>query len=241
MSDQTSDTWNVIVLGFDAPEALVIDGLQRVFGVDYETAQRLARSTPRAVKHDVPREMALWYAEALSSIGGRYELQPSADAFIQTSTGEHVSPTLRRAHGVVPEHLESPGQIGAEAMLGEARGSGLEIDVARSQRAVTLGNRDPRDKDKEVVIARAGVSSRPPPASQSLPPPRAGYSLPPPPKAKSPQLGPTILLGLGVVLFLTGVIGGSTFFTGPLRIGAPVFQAVGALLTARGAWKLFAR
>lgn len=239
MSGETSETWNVIALGFDAPDEVVIDGLQRVFGVDYETAQRVVRSTPRAVKHDVPRETALWYGQALAAIGGRYELQPSANAFIQTSAGEHVSPTLRRAHGVVPEQLEAPGQIGAEAMIGEAVESGLEIDMMRSQRPVKLGNRDARDDDKGLVIARAGVSSRPPAGSQSLPPPRAGYSLPPSPKERSRRTGPSIVLGIGVTLFVLGVVGGSTYLVGPLRIGAPILQAVGALLFARGAWKLF--
>lgn len=234
-----NETWNVIALGFDAPDAVVVDGLQRMFGVDRETAVRVLRSTPRAVKHDVSREVALQYAQALAAIGGRYELQPSSDAFMETSAGEHVSPVLRKAHsGIVPDHLEAPGQIGAEYSLGDDGISGLEIDVAHAQRTVHQGNADPRQGKKE--IARASMSSFPPAASQSLPPPRMTYSLPPPAEPTPPDRS-VLLLIVGVLLIAISVIGARTFLVGELAIGDPVLKAVGGLLLARGIWKRLTR
>lgn len=229
------ETWNVIALGFDASDADVVDGLQRVFGIDRETAVRVLRSTPRAVKHDVPRELALMYGEALSAIGGRYELQPSSDAFMETSAGEHASPVLRKAHGgVVPDHLEAPGQIGAEYSLGDEAMSGLEIDVAHAQRTVQQGNADPRQGRKE--IARASMSSFPPAASQSLPPPRMTYALPPAAEPSPPDRSGLLLI-VGVLLIVISVIGARTFLVGDLAIGDPVLKAVGGLMLARGIWK----
>lgn len=239
MSGEINETWNVIVLGFDAPEDFVVDGLQRVFGVDVETAQRLVRSTPRAVKHDVPGEVALWYGQALAEIGGRYELQPSGDAFVQTSAGEHVSPTLRRASSAVPEHLEVPGQIGAEFTIGDDQDSGLAIDTARAQRKVTQGHGEAKESDEPT--ARASMSSFPAAPSQSLPPPRMGYVQPPPPKPqRSPATGGWLLAVLGVALFAVGVIFRADF-TNDLAIASPLLKVVGALLLVRGAWTLFTK
>jgi hypothetical protein len=191
------------------------------------------------VKHDVPRELALMYCEALAAIGGRYELQPSSDAFMETSAGEHVSPVLRRAHsGMVPDHLEAPGQIGAEYSLGDDGVSGLEIDVARATRTVRQGNADPRQGATE--IARASMSSFPPAASQSLPPPRMTYARPPVTEAAPPDRS-ALLMFLGVSMIVLSVIGARTFLVGELAIGDPVLKAVGGLFLVRGLWVRLAK
>lgn len=235
VTGQAEETWNVIALGFDAPDAVVVDGLQRLFGIDYEAAQRLVRSTPRAVKHDVPHELALRYCAALSELGGRYELQPSTDAFLETSAGEHTSPVVRRPHhGVTPDHMEAPGQIGAEYSLGDGAVSGLEIDMARSQRSVRQGNEDPRKQ--ATPIARADYASIPPGASQSLPPPRMTYAMPTSNVPERPAGRGVVLIVLGVALIVGAVIGARSVLIGELAIAVPVLKGVGALFLARGLW-----
>ncbi len=249
-----SETWNVIALGFDGPESMTIDGQQRAFGIDHEMALRVARSVPRAVKHDVSYEVAVQYALALEAIGGRYELQPSSQAFMETSAGEHVSPVIapqrmtssippsfahaeqparRSLHAIVPDRMEAPDQIGSEHVLGDHVASGLEIDVVRAQRHVDQGTVDARRKP--IEIARAGMSSWPPSASQSLPPPRAVYATLPN-KPASSTLSHVWLIAGGVLLFVVGVVGSRTFFVGTTAIAAPVLEGVGALLFARGIW-----
>lgn len=247
MSSEAEETWNVIALGFDTPDAVAIAGLQRVFGIDQVTAERVVRSTPRAVKHDVTREIALWYGAALAGIDGRYELQPSADAFSQTSAGEHVSPNASHsarpsAPPVAspsdrPEWLAGSREFAAPAVRSNALSSGLEIDVERSQRSIGLGNQDPRGRSIEV--ARASMSTPPPGASQSLPPPRKTFSTAPPPQQTPSRTGEWVLLGVGAVLIALGFAYGLS--SSRIFIVAPLLQGVGALLSARAVWKLFSK
>lgn len=247
MSTEADETWNVIALGFDSPDTEAVAGLQRVFGIDAVTAERVVRSTPRAVKHDVTREVALWYGAALAGIGGRYELQPSADAFSQTSAGEHVSPVVSASGRPVasssapPAWLAGSSEFAAPAARHQSLGSGLEIDTSRSDRPMALGNHDPRGRSIEV--ARASMSTPPPGASQSLPPPRraysAGASTPPPAASKPSAAGERTLLGVGVAMLAVGLILGR--LRTPLLWLAPVLMAVGVLLAVRGAWKLYSK
>lgn len=235
------DTWNVIVLGWDAPDEVVIAGLQREFGVDPATAQRLTRATPRAVKHDVPREVALRYGAALSAIGGRYELQPSDSAFMETSAGEHVSPVVhipRQAalprDMAVSDSSESFAMDSRHFSLHADHNASVDIDVAASQRVMTQGNKDSRGKP--ISIARAEFSSFPPGASQSLPPPRVplSRSLPPEPQVPATRNG-TPLIVAGVALWVLSVVARS-FFVDDLAMVGPVLKGVGGLLAARGVW-----
>jgi len=240
-SEHDDETWNVIALGFDVPDATAILDLQRVFGIDEAAAARVVRSTPRAVKHDVTREVALWYGAALAGIGGRYELQPSADAFSTTSAGEHVSPNVSASDrpnfssSAPPEWLASSHEFAATGLRHAPPSSGLEIDVARSQRSMALGNHDPRGRSIEV--ARASLSSPPPGASQSLPPPRRTFSTAPPAPAITSRAGGWTLLAVGVLL----IVGGFAYGLSPSSnfIVAPLLKGVGALLSARAGWKLY--
>lgn len=240
VSGNEAGTWNVIVLGWDAPDDVVIAGLQREFGVDALTAQRLARATPRAVKHDVPRELALRYGAALSAIGGRYELQPSHNAFMETSAGEHVSPVQIPRQARVPRDLPVTTSTDASAMdsrhfsLHPDHEASVDIDVSASQRVMKQGNQDARGKP--ISIARVEYSSFPPGASQSLPPPRVplSRSLPPEPQGTSSRNG-TPLIVIGVALWVFSVVARS-FLVDDLAMAGPVLKAVGGLLAARGIW-----
>ena len=240
MSGNEADTWNVIVLGWDAPDEAVIAGLQREFGVDVLTAQRLARATPRAVKHDAPREVALRYGAALSAIGGRYELQPSNNAFMETSAGEHVSPVQIPRAAALPRELAAAMSTDVSAMdsrhfsLHADHEASMEIDVAASQRVMKQGNQDSRGKP--ISIARVDNSSFPPGVSQSLPPPRVppSRSLPPEPQEKPSRNG-TPLIVIGVALWVFSVVARS-FLVDDLAVAGPVLKGVGGLLAARGIW-----
>lgn len=69
---------DVVVVGFklNTPEPPV-QALQRVFGIDQDTAKRLIQRLPKAVKRGVSEEEAAHFANALRAIGAKVEVRAS--------------------------------------------------------------------------------------------------------------------------------------------------------------------
>ena len=79
---------DVVVVGFklNTPEPPA-KGLQRVFGIDEETAKRLVQRLPKAVKRGADPAEAEKFAQALRSIGAKVEVRPSEPDATGTAPG----------------------------------------------------------------------------------------------------------------------------------------------------------
>ena len=95
--------YDIVLLRFESNlnrHELPIPGLQRLFGLDLETAQKVAQSLPCVVKSRAPLDVAGQYVAALRSIGAQVELRPCASV----SAGEPAAGGVARdARATLPQ------------------------------------------------------------------------------------------------------------------------------------------
>ncbi len=118
------DAYDVFVMRFESNvnrRYLPIPGLQRVFGIDQKTAERIAQSLPRVVKRRVTLDVAAQYAEALREIGAEVQLRPCRnDSNFNTDSTPPMerasipsSPTAMSPSGIDESTVAKNAQVGA--------------------------------------------------------------------------------------------------------------------------------
>jgi hypothetical protein len=74
------DAFDIRVLAFADTQARSVQGLQRIFGMDAATAQRIVDGVPGVLRRSAPADEAYSYRDALESIGATVVLEPAQGA-----------------------------------------------------------------------------------------------------------------------------------------------------------------
>jgi hypothetical protein len=74
------DAFDIRVVAFADTQARSIQGLQRIFGMDAATAQRVVDGVPGVLRRSAPADEAFSYRDALQSIGATVVLEPAQGA-----------------------------------------------------------------------------------------------------------------------------------------------------------------
>jgi hypothetical protein len=74
------DAFDIRVVAFADTQARSIQGLQRIFGMDAATAQRVVDGVPGVLRRAAPADEAYSYRDALESIGATVVLEPAQGA-----------------------------------------------------------------------------------------------------------------------------------------------------------------
>lgn len=95
-STEQAESFDVVVLGFDAAQEAPQAGLKRVFGIDDDAAEKVIASVPVTVQRGVNRVRAEYFRRALNRIGANVEIRtPEGD--VVTEPAAAPSPIDPRA------------------------------------------------------------------------------------------------------------------------------------------------
>ena len=106
-----ADSFDVVILGFDARAEAPRARLQQAFGVDGETAERILVQLPATVQRSVPRVRAEYFRRALVRIGAAVEVRDLSGELMPMMPSPSLPPPAN-APAAAPATVEvAPGWI----------------------------------------------------------------------------------------------------------------------------------
>jgi hypothetical protein len=102
-SVESSDTFDVVILGFEPRDEPPAARLERAFGIDAEASTRLCASLPMTVQRAVSRVRAEYFRRALVLLGARVEVRdPTGQLLLAEPSSEAQSPSVEAAPSAPP-------------------------------------------------------------------------------------------------------------------------------------------